>query len=189
MKEIKLQREVKHSLDLNSNQQLTDQQFMLRFYETNRAFLFHAARKFVNTQSDCEDIIQDAMVRLMRNIPTLRRLSSNQVATYLYLTVRSVYADRMKSPQNRIILISDDKQEFQDDSVQFAYDAKWDAEILKNTLASKDWNLLESKYILGYSDDEIAQELGCAADSVRTLLRRARNRAKAILESGREGND
>lgn len=175
-------------MDLKSNKHQSDQQFMIQFYETNKAFLFHAARKFTNTQSDCEDIVQDAMVRLMRNIPTLRRLSDNQIATYLFLTVRSVYADRRKSAQERIILVSDHTQELHDDSAQFAYDAKWDAQILKKALSPKDWNLLESKYILGYSDEEIAQELGCAPDSVRTLVRRARNRAKAVLESGREGN-
>ena len=169
-------------MDLNPNTPESDQQFMIRFYEQYRAFLFHSARKFTNSQHDCEDIIQDVLIRLMRNLPTLRGLSNNQIAAYLFLTVRSVYADRMKSTQERMILISDDSWDLPDHNAQFAYDAKWDTEILRKALTPRDWSLLESKYILGYADDEIARELGCAPDSVRTLLRRARTRAKTILE-------
>lgn len=165
-----------------------DQQFMIRIYETYKGFLFHAARKFTSSQSDCEDIIQDTIVRLMRNIATLRQLSENQTATYLYLTVRSVYADRMKSAHERMTVVCDETQELADDSARLDFDAKWDAQILRSELSPRDWSLLEYKYILGYSDEEIARAVDCAPDSVRTMLRRARGRARAVLTNGEEGN-
>ena len=59
--------------------------------------------------------------------------------------------------------------------------AVWDTVILKKQLSKKEWRLLELKYMAGYSDSEIAEEIGCVPDSVRTLLLRARKRAKAIL--------
>ena len=175
----------------HSNSAESDQQFMIGFYEQYKSFLSHTARKFAQSQHDCEDIIQDTLIRLMRNIPTLRRLSKNQTAAYLFLTVRSAYTDRMKSPQERISFAAGDISQVPDDSTPFAYDAKWDAEILRRGLAPRDWTLLEYKYILGYPDEDIAQMLGCAPDSVRTLLRRARSRAKAILDSGnrKEGEE
>ena len=161
-----------------------DRQFMMDFYEAQKAFLYHTARKFSDHQPDCEDIVQDAVLRLMRHIPTLRRLTPNQTAAYLFLTVRSAYNDRIRANQEPSM--EEDPRELPDDSVQFAYDAKWDTQILKEGLSQKDWNLLEAKYILGYSDAEIARMLDCVPDSVRTLLRRARNRAKAVLQNRKE---
>lgn len=174
-------------MDFRTKPSESDRRFMMQFYEENKAFLYHCACKFTDSEHDREDITQDALLKLMRNLPTLRTLSRNQIATYLYLTVCSVYADRMKSAQGRMVYVSDDTWELADENPQFAYDAKWDTEIIKKALSERDWNLLEYKYILGYTDEEIAREIGCAADSVRTLLRRARSRAKGILESGKEG--
>lgn len=164
----------------------TDQQYMIEFYESYKGYLLHAARKFTDSQSDCEDIVQDVLVRLMRNISTLRQLNKNQTATYLFLTVRSVYADRMKSAQQRAVPFSDASLEIlntdiANDLQDHMCNAKWDAEILKSTLPAKDWILLEEKYILGYSDNEIARTRNCSPDSIRTLLRRVRFRAKQIL--------
>lgn len=176
------------SLNENKNASFTDQQFMMDFYELHKTYLLYTARKFTQSQPDCEDIVQDVLLRLMKNISTLRRLNQNQTATYLFLTVRSVYADRMRSTQERTITLSNASLEAlnheQDNNItEEGYNAKWDAAILKDALSPRDWTLLEAKYILGYSDSDIAQNLGCAPDSVRTLLRRARNRAKSILNS------
>ena len=170
------------------NDSKTDQQYMFEFYESYKGYLFHTARKFTNSQADCEDIVQDVLVRLMRNISTLRRLSKNQTATYLFLTVRSVYTDRVKSPQQRVILFSDVSLEMfnkdvENDTQDYGYNAKWDAEILKSMLPAKDWDLLEEKYILEQSDNEIAQKRNCSPDSIRTMLHRVRLRAKQILEN------
>lgn len=170
----------------NTYDRLMDQEFMVDFYESNKHYLYYTAHKFTDSKADCDDIIQDVLVRLMHRIPTLRQLTKQQLATYLYLTVRSVYADRMKSAQSRTMSMSDSSLEAlnaEDCSAEDACcEAKWDAEILRNALNSKDWHLLESKYILGQSDTEIACDIGCATNSVRTLLRRARKRAKGILK-------
>lgn len=60
---------------------------------------------------------------------------------------------------------------------------KWDVEILRGRLPEKDWRLLELKYIAGFSDSEIAAEIGCQTASIRMLLLRARQRARAILSN------
>ena len=66
--------------------------------------------------------------------------------------------------------------------------AKWDMETLKAKLGERDWFLLHTKYIIGCSDAEIGGILGCNQASVRTLLTRARRRAKVILD-GKENED
>lgn len=43
--------------------------------------------------------------------------------------------------------------------------------------------LLEARYILDYSDGELARELGVKPDSVRMALTRARRKARRLMES------
>ena len=175
---------------MNKQKKITDanELFMVDFYMKNKAYMFHIAWKFTESQSECEDAIQDAMIRLLRNADSLRQLSANQVDMYLFLTIRSVFADRERKAQERMqpmpdatleILHAEQEAGLEDDGLN----AMWDTAILKEHLTEKEWRLLELKYIAGYSDREIAKEISCVPDSVRTLLRRARKRAKAILSS------
>ena len=165
-----------------------NERFMVDFYLTHKTYMFHVAKKFSESQSEREDAIQDAMVRLLGNADSLRQLSANQVDMYLFLTIRSVFADRERKAQERMqpmpdatleILHAEQQSGLEDDGLN----AMWDTAILKEHLPAKEWRLLELKYITGYSDQEIAKEIRCVPDSVRTLLRRARKRAKAILSS------
>ena len=48
-------------------------------------------------------------------------------------------------------------------------------------LSPRDRFLLESRYYLEDSDEQIAKQLGCSKSSVRTMLSRARKRALALM--------
>lgn len=164
-----------------------DDGFLAEFYEQYRGYLYYTAQKFTDSPQDCEDIIQDTMVRLLRNEENLRQLRGNQAATYLYLTVRSVFADRQsrvreQAAEDYVLELAQVSRE--DGRAEDSLNAKWDAEILKQQLPGRDWQMLELKYIAGYSDQEIAAEMGCNAGSVRTLLSRVRRRAKSLLTGG-----
>ena len=164
-----------------------DDGFLAAFYEEYRGYLYYTARKFTDSPQDCEDIIQDTMVRLLRNEENLRQLRGNQAATYLYLTVRSVFTDRQsrvreQAADDHVLELAQVSQE--DGRTEDGLNAKWDAQILKQQLPRRDWQMLELKYIAGYSDQEIAAEMGCNAGSVRTLLSRVRRRAKSLLTGG-----
>lgn len=172
--------------EINANQQ-----FMLEFYETYQAFLYHCAWKYTQSRPDCEDIIQDTMVRLLRNMDTLRRLTEKQIFTYLSLTVRSVYADHARLKSNQEVPTEDEvlgRLKTGQSHEEWAA-VQWDVELLRQRLPEKDWRLLELKYITGCSDAEIAAELGCGAGSVRTLMVRARQKARLLLSepAGKEG--
>ena len=165
----------------------SEERFLADFYREYRNYLFYTARKFSESQDECEDVIQDVMVRLMRNVENVRRLSGNQAATYLYLTVRSVFADRQsrvreQAAEDHVLELAQVSRE--DGRAEDGLNAKWDAQILKQQLPQRDWQMLELKYIAGYSDQEIAAEMGCNAGSVRTLLSRVRRRAKSLLTGG-----
>ena len=156
-----------------------DREYMLWLYEQYVSYLFFAAGKFTASQPEREDIVHDTLLQLMRNIPVLKSLEHKALAGYLYLTVRSVWMDSRSRelPTEDAILEIMAPQNPEDRNL-----AKWDAETLKAKLGERDWFLLHTKYIIGCSDAEIGGILGCAQASVRTLLTRARRRAKVILD-------
>lgn len=157
-----------------------DREYMLWLYERYVSYLFFAAGKFTDSQPDREDLVHDALLRLMKNIPTLRELDPNALAGYLYLTVRSVWMDRnhRELPQSKDVL-----EKLAAHETEEGYLAKWDTVALKERLDKREWFLLQAKYIVGCTDAEIGGMLGCSAASVRMMLTRARRHAKAILEA------
>ena len=167
---------------------LSDQAFIQQFYEENKRFMFFVARKYSTSQTECEDIIQEANVRFIHNVSALRCLDASKIPRYIVLTIRAVFLDAEKQKRNdRILFLSDEMQEslirnellMEEDRPDLA--ARLDIQQLKQELPSRDWRLLEGKYIYGYSQEELGYQFGIAPDSVRSLLSRARKKARDIL--------
>lgn len=49
-----------------------DREFMLWLYQEFKKLMFATARQYVPNPSDCEDIIQDCLVKLIEKISVLR---------------------------------------------------------------------------------------------------------------------
>lgn len=161
--------------------------YFQEFYENHRKLLRYAASKYTSDPELLQDLMQDALERLMRNTATLKKMNGAKTASYLCATVKSVYIDhcrrRSASEQpleNQVLETLGAHADPMD------YGAKWDTHILRSRLGEKDWYVLEARYIQGASDREIADTLGCGVDSVRPMLSRARRRAKAALEDTTE---
>ena len=76
-----------------------DKEFFERFYNEYKNFMFYSARKYVNTQSECEDIVQDTVERLLHNVKTIKEIDSYRIRKYIALTVRAAYLDAEKKKQ------------------------------------------------------------------------------------------
>ena len=163
-----------------------ESEYMLWLYERYASFLYFAAGKFTESQSDREDLVHDALLRLMNNIPVLQKLEHKALAGYIYLTVRSVWLDRNTREQP---LTEDILEHLAGQDPENGYLAKWDAATLQQKLPERDWFLLRCKYVIGCTDEEIGGILGCPPANVRVMLTRARRRAKAILEAMEENNN
>lgn len=51
------------------------------------------AQKYATDPNDCEDVVQDAVIRLLNHISTLRELDRSRTCKYVALTVRSTFLD------------------------------------------------------------------------------------------------
>lgn len=158
-----------------------DQAYFQEFYRQYRRFLYYCAGQLTADRHLQEDLVQETLLRLLRCIPTLRELNAARTASYLHTAVKNVYIDHCRRTAQSLPLEDGKLEVLGARSDPGDYTAKWDAQILRSRLSGREWFLLEARYISGSSDEEIAETLGCTADSVRSLLSRARRRAKQLL--------
>ena len=170
--------------------QPSDREFMDQMYMEFERLMFFTARQYTSKAEIAEDIVQESLVRLYEKVRTMKPMKHVVLAAYIRATVRNTAINVLRK-MNR-------EKDYAADAETDAF-AQADQEWVLNTmmdlsgyrvLLSKIWPrlpeddrlLLEGKYILGYSDQELAEEIGCQANSIRVKLTRARRRALAIIQ-------
>ncbi len=168
-----------------------DNDFISKLYEDHKLLLFSLVQKYLKNKDDCEDVLQEAVIRLIPHTQTLRGLEPKPLRVYLSLTVRSVAFNFNRRQEVVDAHISDIPLE-QADSFLGAerLGNDLDSQILKGEMADKlyqamdrlperDQLILMWKYHIGLDNREIGDMLGCQPDSVRMFLTRAR---RTLLE-------
>lgn len=168
----------------------SDREFILWIYEEFQRLMFSTARKYTEDQSSCEDIVQDSLVRLIDKVDTLREKKRCILASYIVSTVKNTSINYMRK-QNVIHkhIVSYDADNFQEPASpdihlgELVHKKDIGEKLLSvlQQLSETDQLLLEGKYILDYSDAELAVQLGCKASSIRMKLTRARRNALVLL--------
>lgn len=166
----------------------SDQVFIQKLYQDYKGLMIYTASKYTDNPSDREDIVQEAVYRLMKNIIVLRDIPCCNLKRYIVLTVRSVFLDIQKKRGGEVVLSLEEEQLeavlrrelLQEDGIS-ELSAKLDVWRLKKELPERDWVLLEGKYMRELPDELLGQMIGVSGDSVRMLLSRARKKAKEIL--------
>lgn len=177
-------------MDKEKNEQLEQEhrEFFQSFYEDNIRLIYSIARKYASDTGDCEDLVQETVIRLMRNITTLNPIDQSKIGKYIDLTVRSVFIDRERRRRKEKVVYLEDHiledvpaEEYPERDMEHKISAYMEIERLKKELPDRDWILLEGKYVLGLSQEELSGLAGVSVDSVRMLLHRARVKAREIL--------
>lgn len=165
--------------------------FMETLYLRYRQLMLLTAGRYFSAREDREDVVQDAVLRLLRHSDKLTHMEEKRVPGYIVFTVRSAAVDllrkRSRTPESSR----------EDAEPAGAEDLVLDRVILQEeldrlravwpSLSPEDQLVLEGKYIWGCGDEELAQALGCRKDSVRMLLTRARRRALGAMRNGKGG--
>lgn len=168
----------------------TGSRFLEELYERHRRLMYATALKFVSDQRAAEDIVHDAVVKLLEKEDTLRTLSCCTLTSYVVYTVRNTAVSHLRRQdvmkKHRVETESDWEAEDAAPGPEELAILAERRETLRRAWSRLDdgsRDLLAGKYILEKSDDEIAEELGCASGSVRMKLTRARRR---LLETMKE---
>ncbi len=169
---------------------LDEKEYLEGLYEENKRFLFFLAGQYTDSFSEREDLVQETLLRLIFNVASIRELSEKKLRKYISLTVKAAFLDQEKRKHGVFPVSLDDQllerlleEDAQGDIGTSSLSVHLEVELLKKGLSARDWLILEGKYILGYSQEELGQLLGIAPDSVRMTLCRAREKARKLLRS------
>lgn len=169
--------------------------YIARLYQQYRAFLFKKAALYTNNLHAKEDIVQNTVLRLIRNEDKLRTLDPSALTSYLALTVRSAALNYLRDERrNRLdaLPLSEELEEEYiplDGGGQLTLEEQMllghrDEEVRAavGRLSERDQAALVGKYFLNLDNRALADLLGVSPDTLRTVLCRARGRTLEELK-------
>ena len=166
-----------------------DRDLMIAFYEEHQSRMYSEARKHLNQEEDVEDIVYEALTRIIEKIDTFRGLEPWQRVRYARTAVRNLAYIHLKRSRFFTMVSFDDIE------YELASDYGMSAEtvvekqqferyirLVWKDLKQDDRMLLEQKYILHWKDAELAEAMGIQPQSVRMKLTRAKRNLFAELQ-------
>ena len=167
-------------------EEITDQQFMIELYETQKERMVKIVRKYVFEEDYVEDILQESVAWLCRNVATLKQLERCKLEAYIVYTVKHTafsHNDKMKREKARLIYDEDDRllrllrtgERFVEDELVHMEKIAKIRSILRR-LPANEQDIIIRKYYLKQGDFEIAEAHGLKADSIRMKLTRIRRK-------------
>ena len=171
-----------------------ERDFMIDLYNKFYKISESKAYAILHCHEDSEEVVQDAFVKLIDNLPKIIKLDPEKLAAYVIITVKNTAIDHFRK---RNVEISR-KFSFEEDNVveslvdtkplpediYLKQEAIEELSVVLNLLPEKYKIILEAKYVLGQSDNEISKILGISEKSVRMYLTRARRQAYDLLKGG-----
>ena len=170
-----------------------DSCFMEDLYRRHDRLMYFIAGKYTANAQKREDIVQTAVVSLLRKEATLRRLPPYAQINYIAAAVRNTAINALKREQkelDRCISLEDLTETFPTQFMPSAEAITLEKELQKDLLAvfqemkEDEQQLLMGKYLMDLSDAELVQTLGCKPSSIRMKLTRVR---RVFAEKLREG--
>lgn len=175
-----------------------DSSYIASLYEKYKVFLFQKAAMYTDNTYDREDIVQNTVLRLIRNEDRLRVLNPAALTTYIALTVRSAALNylqaKSRDSMNALPLVEDDDEDYIliGGSTQLTLEEQMllghrneEIRAAIGRLSERDQTVLTGKYYLNLNNRELSELLDVTPGTLRTLLCRARGRA--LNELKKEG--
>lgn len=146
-----------------------------QIYEAYRGLMFYTAKKLLDNDQDAEDAVQDAILKLAKNIDQISDPVCPKTRAYIVLTVESVSIDllRKRSRQPTVPL---------EETPGLAADYKGDNALARCILAlpAQDREILLLRFWQGYSVQEAARMLGISGAAARKREQRAKKKLEAL---------
>ena len=166
-----------------------DREFMAALFIQYQRLLYKEIYDILKNPWNTEDVLQATLVKLIDKIPELRNKEQPQLIGYISATARNTAYNFLRS-QKKIAPFS--FEEYMQQSEPIAEHRQMEELLISKEeidelvrrwpqLDAKSKYLLEGKYILGKSDEVMAEELSIKPASVRMALTRARQCAYQLL--------
>ncbi|WP_432353243.1 RNA polymerase sigma factor [Anaerotruncus rubiinfantis] len=169
-----------------------DRSRLSNLYIKHQALFLSKSKKIIQDPYAAEDVLQDAMIRVIGRIHTLRTLSEAQMVAYIVKAIQSCAIDYCRKVKRKPVFEDiEDHTELTDACDIMEHIDQQEMAIrlgaVLSNLPQRDQDILLYKYIMEYENTQIAQMLEMKPESVRMALTRARRRVKEFWKE--EGND
>ena len=167
-----------------------DRIFMEKFYEQYHKLIYSQVCKLIKNEYDVEEIVQESLIGLIERVETLKTLPKDRLINYSISVARyTAYAYIRKKKQFELIPFDSNEvawhsQQVENSGLDELVIKKIEGEKLYYVwthLKARDQALLNMKYILDYTNEEIAEVLGVKPDSIRMMLTRAKRNLSTEL--------
>lgn len=178
-------------LMLESIDPLDKKVFYTNLYRTYYSLMAHTAFRVTNGGVNTEDIVQEALVRLLRQYEKLCSMHKSALACYISLTVKAAAIDALrKKYRNDAWFYYGLEEDFADTTSDGSTpeDALIKGEERKNRILAVQMlpmaqrDLLLYKYVLEMPNSELAHLYNTTETNVRQMLSRARRKLCGLLE-------
>lgn len=176
-----------------------DKQYITWIFEEFQNLMFYTAKKYIGDQITCEDIVQECFLKLIQKIDVIRGKERCILAGYIVSITRNISINHLKREgvrQKHMVELDEETMneiptsELSMEELLLAKEKSSLISLALKKLPDMERILLEGKYLLQYSDEELAEQLDCKPNSIRMGLTRARRHAFSILsETDWEGDD
>ena len=150
--------------------------------------MYLEAAKYFPCAADAEDTVSDAVVKLVDKLELLMQLDERKRAAYAVTTVRHLALHTLqRRNRHRTVELESFDETVSAENAAMPEDAllseqrRTHLQALFATLPAEERLLLEERYLLRWSDAEIAVALGIQSDSVRMRVTRAKRRVVKLL--------
>ena len=170
-----------------------DREFATFLYQSYHRLMFSEILKIVEDSWDAEDVMQNAIIKLINKLDLLRTMDCPHLANYIITASRNTALDLLRERKRKPAYSFDELLD-SDETISASLSSSVEDQVFAQfdqELAQKAWKqlpdevqaLLNAKYVLEQSDAEIAQALGIQPNSVRMALTRARRSFRNQLYS------
>lgn len=136
-------------------------------YEAFEGKLRRYAMGLVRDPDQADDLMQETFIRAMAHLELLSLLNAYQRQAWLYRVLKNLFLDAQDKRRREQALVEQLTQQ-----TQFASDP-WTEMISSNLferIPERYRDLLQKRYVLGMTSEEIGRELGIPAATVRSRL-------------------
>ncbi len=173
----------------NTGSGTLDEKFYENLLQKYSKLMYFTAERYRIESVDSRDIVQESLLSLLKGDreTLLKSFPEETLVSYIYYTVKntaiSLNRKQARFTQAELPLEEQGLEEIQDPR---SWVSQTELHIvldsLLDDLPENERLLLTYKYLLDYSNDEIAALFGWKKDSVRMMLSRARQKALKLLE-------
>lgn len=158
------------------------------FLDYHRLMLYEASKYIADAHAK-EDVVQNALLKAIEHSADLKEMERRVVPYWLVTITRNESINYLRR-ESVIAKHSGGTVDEELDSLMGGQSGEELAEQMDcKSAIGRIWPklkrseqiLLSGRYVLGYSDFELAEVLGCREDSVRMMLTRARRHAASVL--------